>query len=147
MFAHLICSILIWEYYERDLGSYLYPTKQIMGQPTARDSFQDLIIHTYLNTTQSEQASQQKCKPFIKLSLYLTKHHAMKTYWGSGGIAPCILDLGTRWRWVVSFTPWPICPWGKSPWYPLDRRLGGPQSHSGHSGEKKNSQPQLGIKP
>jgi hypothetical protein len=25
-------------------------------------------------------------------------HHAMKTYWGSGGIAPCILDLSTRWR-------------------------------------------------
>jgi hypothetical protein len=29
----------------------------------------------------------------------------MKAYWGSGGIAPRILDLGTRWRWVVSFTP------------------------------------------
>jgi hypothetical protein len=24
------------------------------------------------------------------------KHHAMKAYWGSGGIAPRILDLGTR---------------------------------------------------
>jgi len=33
-----------------------------------------------------------------KLSLYLTKHHAMKTYWGNGGIAPRILNLGTRWR-------------------------------------------------
>jgi hypothetical protein len=31
-------------------------------------------------------------------SLCLTKHHAMKTYWGSEGIAPRILDLGTRWR-------------------------------------------------
>jgi hypothetical protein len=31
-------------------------------------------------------------------SLCLTKHHAMKAYWGSGGIAPRILDLGTRWR-------------------------------------------------
>jgi len=27
---------------------------------------------------------------------------------------------------VVSFTPWPLCPQGKSPWYPLDRRLVGP---------------------
>jgi hypothetical protein len=27
------------------------------------------------------------------LSLCLTKHHAMKTYWGSGGIAPRILTL------------------------------------------------------
>jgi hypothetical protein len=30
----------------------------------------------------------------VKLSLCLTKHHAMKTYWGSGYIAPRILDLG-----------------------------------------------------
>jgi hypothetical protein len=28
---------------------------------------------------------------------------------------------------VVSFTPRPLYPQGKSPWYPLDRRLGGPQ--------------------
>jgi hypothetical protein len=34
----------------------------------------------------------------VKLPLCLTKHHDMKTYWGSGGIAPRILDLGIRWR-------------------------------------------------
>jgi hypothetical protein len=45
-----------------------------------------------------------------KLSLCLTKHHAMKAYWGSGGIAPRIPDLGTRWRWVVSFTPRQLYP-------------------------------------
>jgi len=38
-------------------------------------------------------------------------------------VDPCILDLGTRWRWVVSFTIWPLYPQGRSPWYPLDRRL------------------------
>jgi len=27
----------------------------------------------------------------VQLSLYLIKHHAMKTYWGSAGIAPSIL--------------------------------------------------------
>jgi hypothetical protein len=32
----------------------------------------------------------------VKLSLCLTKYHAM-TYWG-GGITPSILSLGTRWR-------------------------------------------------
>jgi len=32
------------------------------------------------------------------LSHALTEHHAMKAYWGSGGIATHILDLGTRWR-------------------------------------------------
>jgi hypothetical protein len=34
----------------------------------------------------------------VKLSLCLTKHHAMKMYWGSGGIAQRIPDLGTKCR-------------------------------------------------
>jgi hypothetical protein len=46
----------------------------------------------------------------------------MKTYCGSGGIAPCILDLGTKWRWVVSLTPQPLYLQGKSRLCPLDRR-------------------------
>jgi hypothetical protein len=33
------------------------------------------------------------------LSLCLTKHYSIKTYWGSGSIAPRILDLGTRGEW------------------------------------------------
>jgi hypothetical protein len=71
----------------------------------------------------------------------------MKTYWGSGGIVPRIVDLGTRWRWVVSFTLRPLYPHGKSPWYPLDRRLGGSQSRSGRSGKEGNSKPLPGLEP
>jgi hypothetical protein len=37
---------------------------------------------------------------------------------------------------VVSFTPRPLYPRGKSPRYPLVRKLGGPQSRSGISGEE-----------
>jgi len=48
----------------------------------------------------------------------------MKTYWGGGDTVPYVLDLGTRSRWVVSFMPWPLYPQGKSPQYPLNRRLG-----------------------
>jgi hypothetical protein len=33
----------------------------------------------------------------VELSLCLTKHHAMKTYWESEGIVSRIRDLGTRW--------------------------------------------------
>jgi hypothetical protein len=77
----------------------------------------------------------------------LTEHHAMTVYWGNGGIDPSILDLGTRWRWVISFTPRPLYPQGKSPRYTLDRRLGGLQSRSGHGGEEKNFQPPPGIEP
>jgi hypothetical protein len=48
---------------------------------------------------------------------------------------------------VVSFTPRPLYPQGKSPRYPLDRRLGGPQSPSGRSGEEKNFQTSPGFEP
>jgi hypothetical protein len=36
----------------------------------------------------------------------------------------------------MSFTPRPLYPQGKSPRYPLDRRLGGPQSRSGRGEDK-----------
>jgi hypothetical protein len=80
-----------------------------------------------------------------KLSLYLTKyppwrrihclikHHAMMACLRSGVLASCILNLGTRWRWVVSFTLWPLYPR-----YPLDWRLCGLQSRSGRDDEEKN---------
>jgi len=38
-------------------------------------------------------------------------------------------------------------PQGKSPRYPLNRRLGGIQSPSGRGDEEKNSQLQPGIEP
>jgi hypothetical protein len=41
----------------------------------------------------------------------------------------------------VSFTPRPFYPAGKNPWYPLDRRLDGPQSWSGRGGEEKILKP------
>jgi hypothetical protein len=70
----------------------------------------------------------------------------MKAYWGSRGMAPLI--LGTRWRWVVSFKPRQFYLHGNSPWYPLDRRLGGgDQSRYGRVGEDKNSQPLPGLEP
>jgi hypothetical protein len=48
---------------------------------------------------------------------------------------------------VVSFTLRPPYPQGKSPWYPLDRRLVRPQSRSGRGGEEKNSHSVPGLEP
>jgi len=48
---------------------------------------------------------------------------------------------------VVSFTPRQLYFQGKIPWYPLYRRLGGPQSRSGRGGEEKNSQLLPGLEP
>jgi hypothetical protein len=39
-------------------------------------------------------------------------------------------DLGTRWRWIVSFMHRPLYSQRKSPRYPLGRRMGG--THSGN---------------
>jgi len=47
---------------------------------------------------------------------------------GSGGTASHILNLGTRWRRVVSFTSGHFTPKEKAP---LNRRLGGGQSGLG----------------
>jgi hypothetical protein len=42
---------------------------------------------------------------------------------------------GVCWRWVISFTARPLYLREKSPRYPLDKRLGGPQSRSGRRWE------------
>jgi hypothetical protein len=58
----------------------------------------------------------------------------MKTYWRVE-----VLNIATRWRWVVNFTHRPLYPRGKRPRYPLDTRLDDPHSWSGRGGEEKNS--------
>jgi hypothetical protein len=59
----------------------------------------------------------------------------MKAYWVSECIAPRILDLGTRWRCVVSFTHRPLYLQGQSTRFTLDKRPGGPKSRSGRGGK------------
>jgi hypothetical protein len=61
----------------------------------------------------------------------------MEAYSGNGNISPHILDLSSRWRWVVSFVPRSLYLQVKSRWYSFDRRLGGPQNRSGNLGEEK----------
>jgi len=41
----------------------------------------------------------------------------------------------------------PLYPQGMSPWYPLHRKLDGPQSWSGGTGDEKNVQPLPGLEP
>jgi hypothetical protein len=60
------------------------------------------------------------------------------------------LYLGSLGGWCGNYckvTLRPLYSQGKSPWYPLDGRLGGPQSRSGRGGEEKNSQSPPGIEP
>jgi predicted DCC family thiol-disulfide oxidoreductase YuxK len=64
---------------------------------------------------------------------------AMKAYRESTAIVTIILNLATRWGWMVNFMPWPLYLWGKTPWYPLNRRLGVPQSWRGCFGEEEKA--------
>jgi hypothetical protein len=62
----------------------------------------------------------------------------MKAY-VNGCIDPHFPDLGNSWKWVVNFTPWPLYTRGKSPRYPMDRKLGGLQTFWTHRDSNSDS--------
>jgi len=74
-----------------------------------------------------------KVKVKVKVSPCFNSAPRYESVLGSGGRYPRIIDLGIRWRLVVRFAVRPLYRQGKSPWYPLDRILGGPQSCSSRS--------------
>jgi hypothetical protein len=103
----------------------------IISENNRRATVQNYITWGRKQDPVSETGKVKK----VKLSLCLTNYALRREgVWGSRCIDPYFLDLGTSWRWVVNFTPRPLYPQGKSPWYPLDRRLGGPH---GRRGEEK----------
>jgi hypothetical protein len=57
---------------------------------------------------------------------------------GERRFSSTLLDLGTRWRWVVRITPCRFIHGERAPRHPLDGRLSGPQSQSGRYGEQKS---------
>jgi hypothetical protein len=74
-------------------------------------------------------------------SLEVFSMHTMKAYGGTRRTPPLTRNLGTRWRWVVHLTSWPLYP-RKRPQHPLNRGLGGgPHKRSKHFGEQKNLLP------
>jgi hypothetical protein len=70
-------------------------------------------------------------------------HHVMAIY-GRVEMKSRILNLGTRWRWVVSFTPQPLYPQVNFLRYPLDRRF---LSRSGRCGVEEDLLLLPGIEP
>jgi hypothetical protein len=63
----------------------------------------------------------------------------MKECRESGYIALLILNLTTKWGWLVSFMPQSLILQGINSWYPWKRGLDGPQSQSGCFSEEKKS--------
>jgi hypothetical protein len=78
--------------------------------------------------------SESKLKSPLCLANYTLHHQGV---WGSGCIDPYTLDLGTNWRWVISFTPRPLYSRGNNPRYSLDKGLVGTQNLCGRGEEKK----------
>jgi hypothetical protein len=72
----------------------------------------------------------------------------MEAHGVRGGIAPTHSEP-RHWMRVSGqhHTPTALYPRGKEPRYPLYRRLGGPQSRSGRTDQRKNPLPLSGIKP
>jgi hypothetical protein len=52
--------------------------------------------------------------------------------WRRISTAPLSLHFDTRWRWVLSFTPWLLYPWENKFQHRSDRRLAGPQNWPGN---------------
>jgi hypothetical protein len=78
------------------------------------------------------------CFSAIKVKhVCVIKHDGHEDGWDSEGIASDI-NLGTRWRWVVRFTPRPLYPQRNSLQHSFHRIHGGSQSWAGHCSENKN---------
>jgi hypothetical protein len=72
--------------------------------------------------------------------------HTMMAKRGSRGIAPPILNLGTRQRWVINFLSHLLYPKEETQ-HLLNRWLGGSDNHSGHFGEEEHLLPYWDLNP
>jgi hypothetical protein len=79
-----------------------------------------------------------QCVTFQVKGPVLNEAQSHENVLGSGGIAPRILNIGTRWRLVVSFMSRQLYPRSKCPRYALDSKLVGPQSGSTLRAGKKS---------
>jgi len=91
-------------------------------------------------------AQKYTCRLFLKLTK-IVPVHTVEAYSGNEDIASLILNLGPIWSLVVSFTPWPLYPEGKSHEYPLNSRLIILMWQYGCSGNLTSPSSLLGFEP
>jgi hypothetical protein len=91
----------------------------------------------FINATLSTLKLEVKSKVVLVLNLLSTMPRRM----GDWRYSSTIRELGTRWRYLVNFTPRPRYPHRNHPQYQLYRRLGGPQSWSGCWSRQKSLTP------
>jgi hypothetical protein len=97
-----------------------------------------LSLFFYWNTT-PWRLTEVKIVKFVLVFNYLStipwRHMRVWRY------PSTIIDLGTRWKRMISFTPRPLYPHGNRLQYPQNRRLGELQDRCGRCGEVKNFAP------
>jgi len=105
------------------------PTKSILPLIPTKAISSTVATKTIPPTVGTKSVISTEC-PEIKsyVAYWINWAPSQETILGSGAIALHILDLSTWWSEWSSFTPQPLYPHRKSPWYPLDRRLGRPQT-------------------
>jgi hypothetical protein len=86
---------------------------------------------------QKRLCARTECCPSTE-SCPLTTKRGSRGMKETGDMIPCIINLSTRWRWAVSFTPWPVYSRRKkNPLFPVD----GPKCRCGNFGEEKSLDP------
>lgn len=80
---------------------------------------------------------RRKCAPL----------HTIETQKESGVLTSLILNLRSRWKWVVRLTPRPLYLLGKNTLFRLSRRMSGPKSRCLCFGERKTFMSMLGSEP
>jgi hypothetical protein len=130
------CSIrgtfLLGKLFSARDGQYYMPTQIIVSSVGyKRDYSSKMRLATGWTAEVSEFESRYKIfllSTSLCLTNYALRHEDIR---GSECTDPRILNFGTVWRWVVSFTPRSLYTRGTSPPYPLDRRLVGTQNLPG----------------
>jgi hypothetical protein len=84
------------------------PVRKLLSTPSYGVITQTTTVTAYWFPSSHKQSK-------VKVTLFLTSHHAMETYSRSVGIVPRILNIDIRWRWVVSFTPRSLYPGERAP--------------------------------
>jgi hypothetical protein len=65
----------------------------------------------FLQTPVSTEELVSTGSLFVPVKIKVAPVHAIKAHGGgSGDLVPLILNVGARWRWLVNFTPRPLCP-------------------------------------
>jgi hypothetical protein len=101
-----------------------------------------MYVYRFIIEQSSHPSWHTLKKTKVKLSSN-TPLEAQEERYSSYSFMTSALDVG---EWSASCPGRDLAP-GKDPWYPLYRRLGGPQSRSGHRGYRKYPLPLPVIEP